>query len=83
MEDAVDSYLEQDYASTISFLQSISPAAKEIARDVIKLKDDALAWVYLAEWLAVSGTSLTCAFVLWSLMVKRRAFRNVATTRFV
>ena len=83
MEDAVDSYLEQDYASTISFLQSISPAAKEIARDVIKLKDDALAWVYLAEWLAVSGTSLTCAFILWSLMIKRRAFRNVATTRFV
>jgi len=83
MGKAVDSYLEQDYASTISFLQSISPAVKEIARDVIKLKDDALTWVYLAEWLAVSGTSLACAFAIWSLMVKRRAFRKVATTRFV
>ncbi|MBU7004311.1 MAG: hypothetical protein HXS50_01995 [Theionarchaea archaeon] len=83
MEEAVDSYLEQDYSATITFLQSISPAVKEIARDVVRLKDEALAWVYMAEWLAVSGTSMVCGFVLWTLMVRRRAYRKVSTTRFM
>jgi hypothetical protein len=83
MQDAIDSYLEQDYDATITFLQSISQAVKEISSDVIKLKDEALTWVYLVEWLAVSGTSMVCGFVLWSLMIKRRAFRRVDTTRFM
>jgi len=34
----------------------------------------------LADW-AVTGTSLICGFVLWTLMVRRRLYREVVTTR--
>ncbi len=82
MDDAVGSYLEQDYEPAITFLESISPAVKEISSDVVRLKDEALFWVYVIEWFAVSGTGTVCAFVLWSLMLKRKAYRAVTTTRF-
>jgi hypothetical protein len=82
LDDATEDYLEQDYTTAITFLSSMTSIAKEISNEVIRLKDQALLWVYLVEWLAVSGTSLVCAFVLWSLMVRKRAYREVATTRF-
>jgi hypothetical protein len=82
MNEAIDNYLEQDYDATISFLQSVSPTTKEIAKDVVRLKDEVLFWVYLIEWLSVSGTFMVCGVVLWSLMIRRRLYRRVASTRF-
>lgn len=82
MEDAIDDYLEQDYPAAISFLQSVTDTAKEISRDVVRLKDEALLWIYLVEWLAVSGTTMVSAFVIWSLMIRKRAYKEVNTTRF-
>jgi UTP:GlnB (protein PII) uridylyltransferase len=82
MEGAIDDYLEQDYPAAISFLQSVTDTAKEISRDVVRLKDEALLWIYLVEWLAVSGTTVVSAFVIWSLMVRKRAYKEIKTTRF-
>jgi hypothetical protein len=82
MGEAIDSYLEQDYVAAITFLQSVSPTTKEIAKEVVRLKDEVLFWVYLIEWLAVSGTFMVSGFVLWSIMIRRRLYRKVATTRF-
>jgi len=47
----------------------------------MKAKDRALIWVYAIEWLAVTGTALVCGFVLWSLMVRRRIYKEVGATR--
>jgi hypothetical protein len=82
MNEAIDNYLEQDYDAAVTFLQSVSPTTKEIAKDVVRLKDEVLFWVYLIEWLSVSGTFMVCGVVLWSLMVKRQLYRRVASTRF-
>jgi uncharacterized membrane protein len=46
-----------------------------------RLKDSALFWVYLTEWSAISGTSILCGSVLYALMVRRRIYREVGTTR--
>ncbi len=82
LEDAVKGYLDQDYVSAISFLQSVSDTIVDISEDVVRLKNQVLFWVYLIEWLAVSGTSMTCAFILWSLMIRKQLYRQVSTTRF-
>jgi len=47
-----------------------------------KSKKEALLWIYLSEWLAVASTCLLCALVIWALMIRRRLYREVATTRF-
>ncbi len=46
-----------------------------------KLKDSALLWVYLTEWSAVSGTAILCGSILYTLMIRRRMYKTVATTR--
>jgi hypothetical protein len=45
------------------------------------MKDRALAWVYVTEWLAITGTTMICGYVLWAIMVRRRLYRAVRVTR--
>ncbi len=52
-----------------------------IEGDAMGLKGRTLLWVYLIEWLAVTGVGMMCGFVLWSTMVRRRLYREVKTTR--
>jgi len=47
-----------------------------------KVKNEALLWVYVSEWLSVTGTSLVCGFLLWTLMIRRRMYKEVAYTQF-
>jgi len=47
-----------------------------------KVKREALMWVYLVEWLTVTATSLMVAFLIWTLMIRRRLYREVRTTQF-
>jgi hypothetical protein len=56
---------------------------EEIEGRAVDLKDRALLWVYLIEWLAVTGTCLAAGFVLWTLMVRRRLYKEIAVTKFV
>jgi hypothetical protein len=53
----------------------------EITDDSIRLKDSTFFWIYLTQWLVVTATSMICGFTLWSLMIRRRAYREVRTTR--
>jgi dolichyl-phosphate-mannose--protein O-mannosyl transferase len=52
-----------------------------ITRDAVKLKDEALFWVYISEWLVVTAAAMVAGVVVWSLMVRRRMYRAVGTTR--
>ena len=57
-------------------------ALGELQLKAMLLKDRALMWIYLVEWLTVLGTLLLCGFLLWGLMVKRRLYREAGATRF-
>jgi hypothetical protein len=62
-------------------MKEVQRQLEELSNEAIKIKDQALFWVYAIDWAAVSSTMLVCGFVLWSLMVKRKAYREVRTTR--
>ncbi len=53
----------------------------EILEDAKKLQQAVMFWIYLIEWFAVVGTFLISGIVLNLLMVRRRLYREVATTR--
>jgi hypothetical protein len=53
----------------------------DISNRAMELKDRALFWVYLTEWSAVTGTLLASGFLVYDLLVKRRLYREVDTTR--
>ncbi len=81
VEGAVDYYLEQDYASAMSVMDSTSTEVSEITADAIRLKDQALFWVYLIEWLAVTAAFLVSGVLVWTLMIRRWKYREVGGTR--
>ena len=81
VEVVVDLYLEQDYSEAIARMQSAQSMIGEITAEAVRLKDQALFWVYVIEWLAVTSASMVAAFTLWTLMVRRGLYRSVGTTR--
>ena len=52
--------------------------AYELAMDA---RDRAMIWIFMVQWLVVTSTGLLCGFILWTVMVKRRLYRDVVTTR--
>jgi hypothetical protein len=81
VERATTFYLEQDYPDAISAMEEVSPKIMGITNQAMELKDQALFWVYLSEWLAITSVSLVTGAVIWNLMVRRRAYRHVGVTR--
>jgi hypothetical protein len=81
-KEAETHYLRQEFPEALVL---ITEAIDEVARaekEAIKAKDQALFWIYVVEWSVVTATLLITGFVLWTLMVRRRFFREVQSTRF-
>ena len=49
--------------------------------EAVKAKNQALLWIYAIEWLVVTGTLMIGGFILWSLMVRRKLYREVDVSR--
>ncbi len=54
---------------------------EEAYQVALRAKDAAIFWIFVSEWLVVSATAMICASALWTLMVKRRLYREVEFTR--
>ncbi len=78
---AEELYIAQAYDEALAVLDGIKEEFEALSLELIDLKDKALLWIYIAEWSAVSGTAVACGVVLWTLMIRRRLYREVGTTR--
>jgi len=80
--DVISLYVEGSYDESLGRLDSALDNLEDASQLAMKAKDEALFWVYVIEWFTVSGTGMVCGAVIWTLMVRRAAFREVGTTRF-
>jgi len=80
---AEDSYVRQEYDRARKRIDEIDDRITQLQADAMRLKDVALLWVYLIEWMATTATALLSGFVLWTLMVRRRLYREANVTRLV
>ncbi|MBU7004226.1 MAG: hypothetical protein HXS50_01570 [Theionarchaea archaeon] len=80
-ERAQQLYIEGDFESSWDVLKDVLEGFQALSEESMKLKERAFFWIYLVEWLAVTGTLLVCGMALWSLMVRRRLYRQVEVTR--
>jgi len=78
---ANDHYLDGDFNAAHETMQVALDTLAELEEDVSKLKDRAMMWVYIVEWSVTTSVFLLTGFVLWTLMVRRRFYREVATTK--
>ncbi len=76
-----DLYLRQEYVASRDRIDELRDLMTQIEAKSVELKDRALFWIYVIEWLVVSGVSMLCGFLLYTLMVRRRMYREVSVTR--
>ncbi len=74
-------YIAHEYEEAQEEIDRIDRRIVELHDETIRLKDRALLWIYLIEWMVTTGTALLAGFVLWTLMVRRRLYREVQVTR--
>jgi hypothetical protein len=79
--DAKELYFEGDHQGTEVKMQEAFDAFIGAEVEARRMKDRALIWVYAIEWLATTSTLMLSSFALWSLMVRRRLYRDVSTTK--
>ena len=79
--DAKVAYMEGDYPDALSMSKVGNEEIKVLVDRALEARERALLWIFVIEWLTVSGTSMISGFVLWTLMVRRRIYREVETTR--
>jgi hypothetical protein len=79
--DANEAYLLHEYDEANEILAEAETALSKVGDLAIRLKDNALIWVFIIEWLAVIAASMICGTTLWALMIRRRLYREVKTTR--
>lgn len=80
-EEGKAAYMDADLEAAISHLEAATDDLLVASDRIWKLKDEALLWVYITEWLVVAGTGMICGFVLWSIMIRRKLYREVEVTR--
>jgi hypothetical protein len=78
---AKESYLGQDFETAGDLMNSIFEEISEAENQVVKMKDEVLLWVYVVEWLTVTSTLMISGFIIWTVMVRRRLYRQVGTTQ--
>ena len=76
-------YIVQDLVESKQTMVSIISDMDTLTMRVLEAKDRALFWIFMIEWLAVTGTSMFAGFMVWTLMVRRRLYREVKVTRLV
>jgi hypothetical protein len=74
-------YMKGEYQQSLDAMEEALEGILSVSAESASLKRKALFWVYLTEYLIVSGSSVLCGFILWTLMIKRRYYREVETTR--
>ncbi len=76
-------YIIQDLDECQGGMTALMTGLDRLTDRVLEAKDRALMWIFVAEWLVVSGTSMIAGFLVWTLMVRRRLYREVRVTRLV
>ena len=81
-KEAMQAYLDLNLQKSLELLDKSLGTLSDGVEKAINLKDQAMVWIFVIEWTAVTGTFSICGFVLWTLMVRRRLYKEIASTRF-
>jgi hypothetical protein len=82
-EEASRLYLDGEYQTAGDLLFELLDEFTVLENDLLEAKDRAFFWIYLAEWTGVLGVGILCGVTLWTLMVRRKLYREVGTTAYL
>ncbi len=74
-------YLDLEFSTALGLLGQVEDDLKRGWQLAAEEKNRTLAWIYFIEWSVLSTTSLVAGVTLWSLMIRKRLYREVEATR--
>jgi hypothetical protein len=83
VQKAVDSYLEGEYQLALDDAREAGTALHAVEQKAARWKDQALLWIYVIEWTIVTATMMVTGYILYALMLRRRLYKEVRTTRML
>jgi uncharacterized membrane protein len=78
---ANDLYFEGEYGPALESYDSLINLVNIRVEEARVIARQALFYVYLIEWAAVTGTFMICGVILYTLMIRRRMYAEVSSTR--
>jgi hypothetical protein len=78
---AVDFYVEANLDDGLAAMGDVLDMIDGAMEEAIRVRDEVAFWIFLTEWAVVLGTSMVAGVILWTLMVRRRLYREVEITR--
>ncbi len=82
-QSALPVYLDLKFEEALEIYERVHQGLDRVEENAVELKNRALLWVYIIEWLVVSGTSMIAGVFLWSVMVRRRLYHTVRSTHML
>jgi hypothetical protein len=76
-------YMDQNFGESLGILEDAIDILLSASNRAVDLKNTAMLWIFIVEWITVTATFALGFFVVWTLMVRRRLYREVSQTRFV
>jgi len=74
-------YLSNKFSEASSAIAETMSALDKIDSESVSLRRRAMMWVHLVEWLTITSSLAITGSLLWTLMVRRRLFKPVSSTR--
>jgi len=81
LKDVERLYTSYDFDGSIALANDLLNLVDEASEMALKLKDQAMMWIYFVEWTVITGTSMLISLVVWSLMIRRSLYKEVGVTR--
>jgi hypothetical protein len=76
-----EEYILSQYSEAMELISRTDSEFADFEQDVVDLKENALMWIYIIEWVTVTAVFMITLQALWTLMVRRRLYREVGVTR--
>ena len=79
----MDLYIECRVEDSADAFSEVLELCEDALDQVIQVRDAAAFWIFLTEWCVVTGTSLFAGSFLWIVMIRKRLYREITTTRLI
>lgn len=80
-QGANDLYICEDYEACLETLDKAREELVIIEKETLETKARAMLWIWMVEWLIVTSTLMITGILLWTVMIRRRLYREVGITR--
>ena len=74
-------YLDHEFEGCLGLVTQLLKDLSDAYELAVRVKNRSLLWIHIAEWAVMTGTGLLTGGVVWTLMVKKRLYKETQATR--